>query len=169
MNRRGDSGLDAESGRPQRSKSIDLREARRVQVRKSKSDSGSKPKACGIRADSRLFFSQVSTHNQLLPELNPSQHRVTPIKIKHVIFTADRTLNTSQLPENSIGRSHPGQPVFHFTAGYSFSEMSYLPPFGRQNLITINRQSIIYLYHVRIHKHQNGGTHQIRGKSSGDT
>jgi hypothetical protein len=32
-----------------------------ARVRISKSDSGSKPKACGIRADSRLVFSHVST------------------------------------------------------------------------------------------------------------
>ena len=56
------------SGQPQPSKSIDLREARRVQVRKSKSDSGS-PKG-GISADSRLVLSHVSTPSQLLPELD---------------------------------------------------------------------------------------------------
>ena len=41
---------------------IDLRGTRRARVRISKSDSGSKPKACGIRADSRLVFSCVKTN-----------------------------------------------------------------------------------------------------------
>ena len=53
-------------------------------MRISKSDSGSKPSACGIRADSRLVFSQVSAPNQLLPELNPSQHHGTPKKRGYV-------------------------------------------------------------------------------------
>jgi len=55
------------------------RGTRLVRVRICKSDSGSKPKACGIRADSRLVFLHVSTPSNTLSKLEPHPHRVTPI------------------------------------------------------------------------------------------
>ncbi len=109
-------------GRPQPSKALPCE--RLVRVRNSKSDSGSKPKACGIqaraaspkrganlgfavRADSRLFFSQVSTPNKLLPELEPHQHRVSPMPKKNRV-RADR-----QLSDNGRLRSrNPASHVF---------------------------------------------------------
>jgi len=66
MNRRDDSGLDAGSGRPQRSKSIDLREdpqgsSEDKQIRFASPEGR-------IRADSRLVLSHAPT---IIPDTKP--------------------------------------------------------------------------------------------------